>query len=172
MRCKNLLRQPFDPVGDSPQGTEEGDAMKRYVIYGFHILVGGLFLATGSAKLAGVYIMVQAFDVVGLGQSFRIMAGSLEVIGGMCLLVPRTGVLGANLVACAVAGFLSSAIAHGISLASSPNPTSRPQFTIYRTTQTPSGGSRGEGVPRSNGVATNPRDIGSENYVWFSRSCG
>jgi len=113
--------------------------MKSNVIYGVHILVGGLFVAAGGAKLAGVDIMVQEFDLVGLGQSFRILVGFLEIIGGLCLVVPRTGVLGATLVACAMAGFLSSAIGHGVSLASRPNPTSGPLFTIYETSQTPPG---------------------------------
>ena len=113
--------------------------MKSKVIYGLQILVGGLFVAAGGAKLAGADIMVQEFDLVGLGQSFRILVGSLEIIGGLCLLVPRTGVLGATLVACAVAGFLSSAIGHGVPLASRPNPTSRTLFTIYETSQTPPG---------------------------------
>src|SRR6266446_5034911 len=74
-----------------PRVAEEGDAMKSKAIYGFHIVVGGLFVAAGSAKLAGVDIMVQEFDLVGLGQSFRILVGSLEIIGGLCLVVPRAG---------------------------------------------------------------------------------
>jgi uncharacterized membrane protein YphA (DoxX/SURF4 family) len=113
--------------------------MKSNAIYGFHILVGGLFVAAGGAKVAGVDIMVQEFDLVGLGQSFRILVGSLEIIGGLCLLVPRAGGLGATLVACTVAGFLSSAIGHGGPLASRPNPTSGPLFTIYEKSKTPPG---------------------------------
>jgi uncharacterized membrane protein YphA (DoxX/SURF4 family) len=61
--------------------------MKSNAIYGFHILVGGLFVAAGGAKVAGVDIMVQEFDLVGLGQSFRILVGFLEIIGGLCLVV-------------------------------------------------------------------------------------
>src|SRR2546430_5987969 len=113
--------------------------MKSNAIYGFHILVGGLFVAAGGAKVAGVDIMVQEFDLVGLGQSFRILVGFLEIIGGLCLVVPRTGVLGATLVACAMAGFLSSGIWHRIPLASRPNPTNGPLFTNYETSPTPAG---------------------------------
>jgi putative oxidoreductase len=89
-----------------------------------------VFVVAGGAKLAGVDIMVQKFDLVGLGHSFRILVGSLEIIGGLCLLVPRTGVLGATLVACAVAGFLSAAIGHGVPLASRLIPTSREDARI------------------------------------------
>ncbi len=134
--------------------------MKSKAIYGFHILVGGLFVAAGSAKLAGIDIMVQEFDLVGLGQSFRNLVGSLEIIGGLCLVVPRAGVLGATLVACTVAGFLSAAIAYGVSSASRPYPTSGPLLTIYKTSQTPAGWARHGDAQRSrSAVPTNPRDI-------------
>jgi putative oxidoreductase len=134
--------------------------MKSNVIYGFQILVGGLFVAAGGAKLAGVDIMVQEFDLVGLGQSFRILVGSLEIVGGLCLVVPRAGVLGATLVACTVAGFLTAAIAYGDSSASGPNPTSGPPLTIYKSSQTPAGWARrGDAEPSRHAVPTNARDI-------------
>jgi putative oxidoreductase len=70
--------------------------MKSNVAYALQILAGGLFVAAGAAKLAGAEIMVQEFDLVGLGQSARILVGLIEIIGGLCLIVPRAGVLGAR----------------------------------------------------------------------------
>ncbi len=72
--------------------------MRRSTIYGLQALFGLLFVAAGAAKLAGAGVMVHEFEVIGLGQWFRFLAGSLEIVGGLCLLVPRVALLGAVLV--------------------------------------------------------------------------
>ncbi|ASK93955.1 DoxX family protein [Xanthomonas campestris pv. trichodesmae] len=48
------------------------------------------FFAAGAAKLAGVPMMVEVFDHIGLGQWFRIVTGVIEIIGAITLLLPAT----------------------------------------------------------------------------------
>jgi uncharacterized membrane protein YphA (DoxX/SURF4 family) len=132
--------------------------MKSNVAYALQILAAGLFVAAGAAKLAGADIMVQEFDLVGLDQSARILVGSIEIIGGLCLVVPRAGVLGATLVACTVVGFLSAA--YGVSSASRASPTNGPLWTIYQSSQTPAEWTRrGEAQPSHHAVRANALDI-------------
>lgn len=61
------------------------------------ILAAALFIFAGAMKLSSQPMMVASFDAVGLGQWFRYLTGSLELIGGLAVLVPRISVLGASL---------------------------------------------------------------------------
>jgi uncharacterized membrane protein YphA (DoxX/SURF4 family) len=58
-------------------------------------LLAAAFLAAGGAKLAGVPMMVQIFDQIGMGQWFRVVTGLVEVAGAVALLVPGLAALGA-----------------------------------------------------------------------------
>ena len=78
--------------------------MNAIAIYGVQAAMGLAGLAAGVAKLAGADIMVEAFDMLGLGTSFRLLAGAVEVLGGLCLLTPKAGVIGAVLLASVVVG--------------------------------------------------------------------
>jgi len=55
------------------------------------------FLMAGFAKLSGDPQMVGLFDAIGLGQWFRYLTGSVEVVGAVLLLTPRLSGLGALL---------------------------------------------------------------------------
>jgi putative oxidoreductase len=57
----------------------------------------GIFLMVGFFKLSGDPRMVALFDAIGLGQWFRYVTGSLEVLGALLLLIPRLSGLGALL---------------------------------------------------------------------------
>jgi putative oxidoreductase len=57
----------------------------------------GMFLMVGFLKLSGDPQMVGLFDAIGLGQWFRYVTGSLEVVGAILLLIPRLSGLGALL---------------------------------------------------------------------------
>ena len=48
--------------------------------------------------------MIALFDAVGIGQWFRYVTGSLEVLGTLLLIVPGTTAFGAVLLACVMAG--------------------------------------------------------------------
>jgi putative oxidoreductase len=57
----------------------------------------GMFLMVGFLKLSGDPQMVALFQAIGLGQWFRYVTGSLEVLGAVLLLIPRLTGLGALL---------------------------------------------------------------------------
>ena len=69
-----------------------GRVIGAWIIQG---LLAAAFLAAGGAKLAGVPMMVQIFDQIGMGQWFRIVTGLVEVIGAVALVVPGFAALGA-----------------------------------------------------------------------------
>ena len=59
------------------------------------VLMGALFLLAAFMKLSSQPMMVAEFDQVGLGQWFRYFTGSLELVGGLAVLVPRFSAFGA-----------------------------------------------------------------------------
>ncbi len=69
-----------------------GRVVGAWIVQG---LLAAAFLAAGGAKLAGVPMMVQIFDQIGMGQWFRIVTGLVEVIGAVALVVPGFAALGA-----------------------------------------------------------------------------
>lgn len=59
----------------------------------------GMFLLAGSAKLSGDPMMVGMFEKIAIGQWFRILTGTLEVLGAIGLLTPfASGIAAAGLV--------------------------------------------------------------------------
>jgi uncharacterized membrane protein len=75
-------------------------------------LLGLIYVCAGGAKLLGADIMVEAFDVTGLGQSLRVAVGLLEICGGLCLFVPRASVYAAVVLGCTIVGILGAAVGH------------------------------------------------------------
>jgi putative oxidoreductase len=57
-------------------------------------LIAAVFLAAGGAKLAGVPFMVQLFNLIGIGQWFRIVTGIVEITGAVLLLTPGLASIG------------------------------------------------------------------------------
>jgi putative oxidoreductase len=80
---------PFAPPTTSPAGT--------VALWATQILVAGMFLFSGGLKLAGADALVQLFDAIGIGQWFRYLTGSIEVIAALLLLTSRFAVFGALL---------------------------------------------------------------------------
>ena len=82
-------------------GTRLGSGSTEKIIHvGLWVLqigAAGMFLMVGFLKLSGDPQMVGLFDAIGLGQWFRYVTGSLEVLGAILLLVPRLSGLGALL---------------------------------------------------------------------------
>ncbi|SEI15789.1 DoxX-like family protein [Methylobacterium sp. 275MFSha3.1] len=72
--------------------------------WSLQIVLALVFLAAGGAKLAGIPMMVQVFDLVGLGQWFRIVTGLIEVAGAIALLIPAYAGLAALLLGCTMVG--------------------------------------------------------------------
>lgn len=63
------------------------------------ILAAIAFFSAGSAKLAGVPMMVKIFDQIGFGQWFRLVTGLVEIIGATALLIPSLTAFGGLLLA-------------------------------------------------------------------------
>jgi uncharacterized membrane protein YphA (DoxX/SURF4 family) len=61
------------------------------------IALAGMFILAGGLKLAGVPVMVALFDAIGVGQWFRYVTGSIEVISAVALLVQSWAAFGALL---------------------------------------------------------------------------
>lgn len=53
-----------------------------------------MFFMAGGNKLGGNPQMVGLFEAIGIGQWFRFLTGSLEVIGGVLLLIPALSGVG------------------------------------------------------------------------------
>jgi uncharacterized membrane protein YphA (DoxX/SURF4 family) len=62
----------------------------------------------GFAKLTGAPDMVALFDAVGVGQWFRYVTGSLEVLGAVLLLIPALAGVGALLLAGVMLGAVAT----------------------------------------------------------------
>ena len=73
-------------------------------LWTLQVLVALLFVAAGSGKLVGTADMVALFNAVGVGQWFRYVTGSLELLGALLLILPRRTAFGAVLLACVMAG--------------------------------------------------------------------
>src|SRR5258708_28531366 len=73
-------------------------------LWTLQVLVALAFVAAGSGKLLGSPGMIALFDTVGIGQWFRYVTGSLEVLGALLLVVPPTTAFGAVLLVCVMAG--------------------------------------------------------------------
>jgi hypothetical protein len=86
--------------------------MPTTAIYRVQALLGLIYVCAGSAKLLGADVMVEAFDVTGLGQSLRVAVGLLEIGGGLCLFVPRASVYAAVVLGCTIVGILGAAVGH------------------------------------------------------------
>lgn len=99
-------------------------------IYRVQALLGLIYVCAGSAKLLGADIMVEAFDVTGLGQSLRVAVGLLEICGGLCLFVPRASVYAAVVLGCTIVGILGAAVGHVARLGVEP------PFDAHHLTQT------------------------------------
>ena len=65
-------------------------------LWTLQVLVALAFVAAGSGKLVGTADMIALFDAVGVGQWFRYVTGSLELLGALLLIVPGKTVFGAR----------------------------------------------------------------------------
>ncbi len=81
----------------------------RYVFLGIRVLLTLAFAAAGIAKLAGVPMMVETFDQVGVGQWFRYVTGLIEVGSAILLWVSGLQAIAAGLLLCTMVG---ASIAH------------------------------------------------------------
>lgn len=89
--------------------------MKTIALCAFQTLVGLVALAAGYAKLTGMDFMAEPFAMIGLGPTFLMIAGTVEIIAGLCLLYPRSGIVGAALLVAVMAGTMGASVGTTIS---------------------------------------------------------
>src|SRR4030095_7095162 len=88
--------------------------MKTIALYGLQMLVGLVALAAGYAKLTGMGFVAEPFAMIGLGKTFLVLAGSAEILAGLCLLFPRSGVVGALLLTSVMIGTMGASLGTAI----------------------------------------------------------
>jgi uncharacterized membrane protein YphA (DoxX/SURF4 family) len=116
--------------------------MKTIALYGLQMLVGLVALAAGYAKLTGMDFMATPFAMIGLGGTFLAIAGTVEIVAGLCLLYPRSGVVGAVLLATVMIGTMGASLGTVISHRGDAQ-----QFTASQTFRTAVG--QGSGMVKS-----------------------
>jgi putative oxidoreductase len=82
------------PLEVTPQSRSRTGTI---AIWSVQLATSAMFLLAGSSKLAGVPAMVGLFDAIGIGQWFRYLTGSIEVVSAILLLVPSLAFFGALL---------------------------------------------------------------------------
>ena len=70
------------------------------------VLLSLAFAAAGIAKLYGVQMMVDEFEVIGFGQWFRYLTGAIELGSAILLWVPGMAAYAAGLLVCTMLGAL------------------------------------------------------------------
>jgi len=108
---------------------------KTVSLYAAQILLGAIAIAAGAAKLAGTGVMVQQFQMLGIGQVFLTIAGTIEIAAGLCLLLPRGGILGAVLLAGVMIGALGITVGHVASAVAQPVHTAPLTATGFQSSQ-------------------------------------
>ncbi|MEX0828805.1 MAG: DoxX family protein [Nitrospirales bacterium] len=63
--------------------------MKKLIKTGLWILLGGMFIMAGGAKLMGNPSQVEHFSQWGYPLWFLYLTGVIEVVGGICLFIPK-----------------------------------------------------------------------------------
>jgi uncharacterized membrane protein YphA (DoxX/SURF4 family) len=104
---------------------------KTLSIYGAQVLLGMIAIAAGYAKVTGAGLMVQQFQMLGLGHGFLFAAGCAEIAAGLCLLLPRGGILGAVLLAGVMIGTLGGTIGHVASAVAMQNGPAQHSISLH-----------------------------------------
>jgi uncharacterized membrane protein len=106
--------------------------MTRLAIFRIQATIGSIYVLAGGAKLAAAPLMVDAFDVIGLGQTMRVVVGALEIVGGLCLFVPMASVYAALMLGCMVVAILGATVGHVARLGAERPQLDVPQLTVSK----------------------------------------
>jgi putative oxidoreductase len=96
-------------ITDHSLATATPGKALNIALWTLQVLVALVYVAAGSGKLLANPDMLALFDAIGIGQWFRYVTGSLEVLGAILLIVPGMAASGAVLLSCVMAG---AAVAH------------------------------------------------------------
>ena len=102
------------PVLQAPRAPGKALNVSLWIV---QVLLAAMFFMAGGHKLGGDPQMVGLFEAIGIGQWFRYLTGTLEVLGGALLLVPRLNGAGAALLVPVMLGAIAT---HFVVLHNSP----------------------------------------------------
>ena len=103
---------------NSPDAAPEATSRSIHImLWILQILLAAIFCIAGGSKLTGSAPMIKMFDIIGIGDWFRYLTGTLELIGAAGLLIPKLTRWAALLLACVMTG---AVIAHLTVLNSPP----------------------------------------------------
>ena len=74
---------------------DAGKTTGEILLWLLQIATATVFLMAAYPRLSGTPAMVEMFEKIGLGQWFRYLTGTLEVLGSVLLLVPGLSGIGA-----------------------------------------------------------------------------
>jgi putative oxidoreductase len=74
------------------------------------VILAAMFLMAGSSKLGGAPAMVGLFDAIGIGQWFRYVTGTIEIVSAIALLLPAAAVYGALLLIPTMVGAIVTSV--------------------------------------------------------------
>lgn len=94
-------------ANDLPAAHRTGKAA-NVALWVLQIAAAAMLAMAGFAKLTGAPDMIALFDAVGVGQWFRYVTGSLEVLGAILLLIPVLAGAGALLLAGVMLGAVAT----------------------------------------------------------------
>jgi uncharacterized membrane protein YphA (DoxX/SURF4 family) len=83
----------------------KGLSIALWIVQGLLALA---FVGAASGKLLGKPEMVALYDVIGIGQWFRYVTGLVELAGAALILIPKTRVIGAGLLAGTMLGAIAT----------------------------------------------------------------
>jgi putative oxidoreductase len=104
------------PSEVAPRSRSRAGTIALWIV---KVATAGMFLLAGSSKLAGVPAMVGLFDAIGIGQWFRYLTGSIEVVSAILLLIPSLAFFGALLL---VPTMVGAVVTHLIIVGGNPTP--------------------------------------------------
>jgi putative oxidoreductase len=98
------MTTPAHTWNERRNGSARRSRVTVGVLWALQIFSAALFLFAGVSKLSGVPAMVQTFAVIGIGQWFRYMTGTVEVVSAVLLLIPSVASYGAAALAVTMIG--------------------------------------------------------------------
>jgi len=77
-------------------------------LWGLQLAIAGMFLLAGASKLTGLPAMLALFDAIGIGQWFRYLTGTIEVVSAIALVVPTLAPFAALALAATMVGAVAT----------------------------------------------------------------
>ena len=104
------------PVDAAPRSRSRAGTIALWIV---QIATAAMFLLAGSLKLAGIPVEVGLFDAIGIGQWFRYLTGTIEVVSAILLVIPSLAFFGALLLVPTMVGAI---LTHLFVIGGNPSP--------------------------------------------------